>query len=623
MLEVLTISTRFWTLSVWTKEVEKSRAKYTKTITSRGSHSSGQEVRLSSHGIKNSDAFSIISEGLINLHQEVFFENKSYEFEFIFQPDASDFKVVHIQSLIEEAFRSKSNEMRGVINFGNDIGWFKLQVNFKYQGVVKSEGICFQVLPTKLDMATDVAKIHAVVDEIYPLWRFAFARKTNQELASTRRAHEKFPLLWLAQFESLRKQLFIEVKTIQNAPHNRLQFQNKKIRLERLKGKLSKRIEQKVLEAISQKDISKQFNVASGFLSVDTMENRFVKMALNTMGRQLDKISTEARKRNKSPDQDVISESFFSKLQGWQDDIGKLLKHQLFSEVGKLDILNVDSQVLFKRAGYSGFYRIWQELKAYLDLFGDSSSISVKSVSELYEIWCLLEIRRHLLLIGFVETLHNGHLYKKYELEKMLKDSIGATFNFERNDGVKVRLAHEPVFGKPDKRKKAIFSWNAKQKPDIVLQVIFPNNERIHWIFDAKYRVENDGFDDEHDSSPEDALNQMHRYRDALVFQQQQADGTLKRSRPVIGAYVLYPGWYPDSVQLVEKNQYADAIEAVNIGAFPALPGQENIWLREFLNDNLNIKMNDDSDKLLSPEKHLSSKAVLIPPSGLTLVRDV
>jgi predicted component of viral defense system (DUF524 family) len=623
VLEVLALSTRFWALSVWTKEVENSRAKYIKTLTSRGGRTSDQEVRLPTQGLQSSDDFSIISDGCINLHKVVFFENKSYEFEFLFEPDVSDFKIVHIQTAIEEAFRKKSNEMRGVINFGNDIGWFKLQLNFRYKGSIQTEAISFQVLPTKLDMTTDIEKIHSLVDEIYPLWRFSFAKKTNQELNATRKPHEKFQLLWLAQFESLRKKLITEVKTICNAPHNRLQFHTKKVRIDRLRGKLPNKIERKILESLAGNEIGKRFNVDVGSLSVDTMENRFVKMALISMERQINKISMEARKRNQSPDKDVISESFFSKLHDWQDDIGRLLYHQLFSEVGKLNRLNVDSQVLFKRAGYSGFYRIWQELKAYLDVFGDSSAISVKSVSELYEIWCLLEVRRNLLVFGFIETLHNGQLYKKFELEKMLKDSIGATFNFERNDGVKVRLAHEPVFGKPDRRKKAIFSWNAKQKPDIVLQVIFPNNERIHWVFDAKYRVENDGFESELDYAPEDALNQMHRYRDALVLQQQQADGTLKRSRPVIGAYVLYPGWYPDSVQLAEKNQYADAIEAVNIGAFPALPGQENIWLREFLNDNLNIKMNHDAEKLLSPEKHLSIQAVQIPPSGLTLVRDV
>jgi hypothetical protein len=54
-------------------------------------------------------------------------------------------------------------------------------------------------------------------------------------------------------------------------------------------------------------------------------------------------------------------------------------------------------------------------------------------------------------------------------------------------------------------------------------------------------------------------------------------------TRPVIGAFCLFPGWYPDEVQRSGKNPYDDAVSAVGVGAFPALPGQENVWLREFL----------------------------------------
>jgi hypothetical protein len=34
-------------------------------------------------------------------------------------------------------------------------------------------------------------------------------------------------------------------------------------------------------------------------------------------------------------------------------------------------------------------------------------------------------------------------------VEKELKDGMGAAFTFKRNDGLQIRLAHEPVYGKP------------------------------------------------------------------------------------------------------------------------------------------------------------------------------
>ena len=42
-------------------------------------------------------------------------------------------------------------------------------------------------------------------------------------------------------------------------------------------------------------------------------------------------------------------------------------------------------------------------LYLYLDLFGSHAAISMKSVAELYEVWCLLEVRRLLLTLGFIE----------------------------------------------------------------------------------------------------------------------------------------------------------------------------------------------------------------------------
>lgn len=564
------------------------------------------------------------------LPEPVFFENKAYEFEFTLHEGVSDARVKHTQKAVEDAFRTKGNLLRGTVNFGNDVGWFKLRLSFKADGLEREEPLAFEVFPTKLDMATEIAGIHEVVDKTYPLWRFAFSRKTEQELATSRKPHERFPLLWLAQFQALREQLAKHVKVVCNAPHNRLKEHTRHPRIDRMKGKLSARLEQRVSEALARKDFERRFKVTTRKLSVDTAENRFVKMALERMARQLAAISESARRLNRSADEvaeadskkNVISDSFFEAIGGWGQTLSQQLAHPLFDEIGAYDGAGAESQVLFQRAGYSGVYRIWQELKAYLDVFGDDASISVKSVSELYEVWCLLEVKRQLERLGFELEKQDGVLYKKHEMEKMLNDSIGATFNFKRDDGLKVRLAHEPPYGKPDKRLQGIYSWNASQKPDIVLQAIFPNGERIHWIFDAKYRVDMATKDGEGDEAPEDALNQMHRYRDALIFKQQLEDGTRKLSRPFIGAYVLYPGWFTDAVQQSSTNHYQDAIEAVNIGAFPALPGQENVWLAQFLAQHLGRRNLAPGYTTKAPDAHLAQEAVRIAPTGLSLVRE-
>ena len=102
----------------------------------------------------------------------------------------------------------------------------------------------------------------------------------------------------------------------------------------------------------------------------------------------------------------------------------------------------------------------------------------------------------------------------------------------------------------------------------------------MQWIFDAKYRIADNSNGTDSDKAPDEAINQMHRYRDALIYINQANDGELEKSRPILGAFVLYPGWFDEANT---SNPYQDAIEAVGIGGFPLLPGRDNQWLRDFL----------------------------------------
>ena len=78
----------------------------------------------------------------------------------------------------------------------------------------------------------------------------------------------------------------------------------------------------------------------------------------------------------------------------------------------------------------------------------------------------------------------------------------------------------------------------------------------------------------------------MHRYRDALIYfskyQSNQERGNL--SRPVFGAFALYPGFFN---QHASSNPYNETIEKVGIGAFALLPSSDlssgNEWLKIYL----------------------------------------
>jgi len=43
-------------------------------------------------------------------------------------------------------------------------------------------------------------------------------------------------------------------------------------------------------------------------------------------------------------------------------------------------------------------------------------------------------------------------------------------------------------------------------------------NYVLTYLYDAKYRLSSDDYNDGPDLPPEDAINQMHRYRDAIYY---------------------------------------------------------------------------------------------------------
>ena len=129
------------------------------------------------------------------------------------------------------------------------------------------------------------------------------------------------------------------------------------------------------------------------------------------------------------------------------------------------------------------------------------------------------------------------------------------------------------------------------QKPDIVLQLTKDDIEKgmkMTYLFDAKYRI-NDRTDAGVDTPPDDAINQMHRYRDAIYYKEnREGDSALKKE--VIGGYILFPG-NGDPIE-VAKAKFQQSLDEVNIGAFPLRPNDvENRKLLEhFIEELISMK---------------------------------
>lgn len=583
----LTLHTRHWSLQLWCADPDKRRRRLAATLAARGKQT------LPPCMVRFSPALDVLAAGGTLLATQAseyclageafLFENLAYEFEFVLADgvDASPPpRIRHPLAALENSFRLRGNTLRGMVQTGNDIGWLAVTMEYHLGGRLHRQTLSLRVYPVKMDIDSDIPQIGAQLDAQYPLWRFAFARPTLQDAGSGKARSQRFPLFWLAQLARQQRALEQAVRTVLDAPHSRLQDTVRQRKADRLHGRLSPRLEERVAGNLGNGLTHRHYRVVKQNLQSDTPENRFVKMVLQRTGRDLQRFAADIRRQfvcEGQPDEGRLSASFND---GLQENAARLLQLEarpFFRDIGPFTGMNGDSLVLHHRHGYATVYRIWLELRRYLDVAGRNGEVSLKTIAELYEVWCVLALRDQLLNLGFTVKEESSVQLDKSGMEMKLRDGSHAVFKMERGCGLKLRLAHEPAFGTNEC--KEIFSWTTEQKPDIVLEAEFPDGRRLHWIFDAKYRI--DASEKKGDLAPEDAINQMHRYRDALVMKTDRETEHGQR-RPVLGAFVLYPGFHDEQPGM---NPYRQGIEKIGIGAFPLLPGRDNRWLADFLAD--------------------------------------
>jgi predicted component of viral defense system (DUF524 family) len=609
--DLIRLQTNDWELSIWCKDIDARLNAYSSTLAKRNGYHRFNELRFTPAlqlieadilevSIPQGSGSAATLSSSLQLNTPVFFENLQYHFEWVFFNGFVDEAAIHHRlETVNKGFRFVPANLKrqsparliGVISTANDVGWFRLPFVYTKSAQRIKQSLAFEIIPTKVDLHHDLQAMYRCIDQVYPLWRFSLAEKTEQDVSKSG-ARSDFSLLWLANFQRLREQLEVGLKVISSAPHSRLQTTEFHIKASRLKGRVPPKLAERVISNIRDGQLDRRYRQEKKRLSVDTQENRFIKMVVSVTKKRLVEFHRKLLKANQVPESQRLSDSFLHEIKQWQLPLLTMQKQGFMAEVGDFSGQTGESLVLQQKTGYSAVYRAWQELKYYLDLFSAQSTVSMKSVADIYEVWCFLSVRSILVdQLGFKENVRARDTLRPNDFyEYQLRDGMIGAFEFDRPDGIKVRLAHEPPFKKGG---KDIRTYLIAQKPDILLEVTFPNGKKCIWLFDAKYRIKsNDNVEpDESDSElkgdlvPDDAINQMHRYRDALISTKKNAwSDSVSKSRSVFGAFALYPGYFDQTTQ---ENPYAEAIEQIGIGAFALLPNADNAignnWLSQFL----------------------------------------
>ena len=239
--------------------------------------------------------------------------------------------------------------------------------------------------------------------------------------------------------------------------------------------------------------------------------------------------------------------------------LDEYLSDKWLENVGKLEIVPMNSQILQKKEGYRnifkyylnyefGFRPQWEEIEELIKGYQ-------RKLSELYEFWCYFKLLKILEKISG-ETLDYDNVFdistKNCEVNLNVGIKSNQTFNLNLNKEI---ITIELFYNKSFKKNSDYKSYSLNLRPDYTLKINFKNN--FYFLhFDAKYKskgIPSEEYCDKKDHIYKfEDVYKMHTYKDAIVNTK--------------GSYVLYPG---------NKKKIYRMEEGIipSVGAFPLTPG--------------------------------------------------
>lgn len=509
-----------------------------------------------------------------------FFDNADYPIWIEFKDYVKDAQFGSILQNDNDRFSFRRHILAGFINYKNEIGRSEIQIIYKVDKETRTFRFGFEVLSTKLDYHEHWRAIVEDIEREYRMLSLDYMRRTFHGFSPDQNG-EHPDIVWWSVFEGEQQKFIKACKSIIDRPRHRLHGEEVYLRADKL-IQTPHYIENKLAE--HRKEPAYLYRVEQHILSNDTQENRFLKFALH----QISKRYEDLRQRIEAVK--TASDTMKAAIHATSESLKRLQHHPFFRTIGRFKGINQESMVLQKATGYSQVYRTWNLLRRAYSLNDGLYRLQTKDIATLYEIWCFIEVShivKDQLRLQDEDVEHRNRLEMNGVFSWELGKGEHSRILF-RKDGVELaELVYNPKNADKENNNvgmKDLVVPTVPQKPDIVLQLTkndLQQGMKMTYLFDAKYRI--DGKDKGVDVPPEDAINQMHRYRDAIYYKDYDANALKKE---VIGGYILFPGdGEPNDVAV---SKFYKTIKEVNIGAFPLRPKDvENRKLLENFIDEL------------------------------------
>lgn len=516
-----------------------------------------------------------------------FFDNADYPIWIEFKDYVKDAQFGSILQNDNDCFSFRRHILAGFINYKNEIGRSEIQIIYKVDKETRAFRFGFEVLSTKLDYHEHWRTIVEDIEREYRMLSLDYMRRTFHGFSPDQNG-EHPDIVWWSVFEGEQQKFIKACKSIIDRPRHRLHGEEVYLRADKLK-QTPHNIENRLAE--HRKEPAYLYRVEEHILSNDTQENRFLKFALY----QISKRYEDLRQRIEAVK--TASDTMKAAMLATSESLKRLQHHPFFRTIGRFKGINQESMVLQKATGYSQVYRTWNLLRRAYSLNDGLYRLQTKDIATLYEIWCFIEVShivKDQLRLQDEDVEHRNRLEMNGVFSWELGKGEHSRILF-RKDGVELaELVYNPKNADKENNNvgmKDLVVPTVPQKPDIVLQLTkndLQQGMKMTYLFDAKYRI--DGKDKGVDVPPEDAINQMHRYRDAIYYKDYDANALKKE---IIGGYILFPGdGEPNDVAV---SKFYKTIKEVNIGAFPLRPKdvENRKLLEKFIDELIHTKSSE------------------------------
>lgn len=471
------------------------------------------------------------------------------------------------------SWKESKQLLAGFLNYGNEIGRADMPIGYTLDGVQKRFVFSYDVISAKLDYHHDWKIILQDIEAEYRMLSLDYLKRTYHGIKEEQ--GESYDIIWWNIFGGLQEQFLRTVHNIIDRPRHRLKSIETYKRADQIR-RLTPQLEQQLAEHRTEE--ARLYRVEEQQNTYNTPENRFLKHALLTVQKRYATLAERVLLQDTR-----MADTHRDRIARTRDELNRLSRHPFFRTVGPFDGIKQESLILQKDVNYSKVFRIFTILQKSFSLNDGLYRMETKDIATLYEIWCFIQVEKVVKELTGAEA----EQHSRTEMSGLFSYSLGkgehSKIIFKKDDVTLAELVYNPRHSDKDDVKGIgeLESKTVPQKPDIVLQLTkddLQEGMKLTYLFDAKYRLEKDGAND---VPPDDAINQMHRYRDAIYYNSRHHDEKIKKE--VIGGYILFPG------QMDELSRFRKSIDEVNIGAFPMRPSDnQHELLANFIKELLN-----------------------------------